>query len=188
MSRILAIDCDLTVCPSDEAWLLRLVAQDQDKGLEPCIKIMNAEDGTIPYNLGELFPHIKDPLEYWRDLNYSQFKPIEGSVEALEKLSQYFKIVFISTHKGTHSKSKYYWLDEHFPFHGGVILTKEKYLMNDSVVALVDDRIDNLEGFDYCKRVQFVTPYTQTSDAKINLKFDKWDGETVKMICKEYLK
>lgn len=182
--RILAIDCDLTVCPSDIGWMSYL----ENKSAYDRSSWEGHFDKPLPYNLGSLFDDIKDSLEYWRELDYNQFKPIEGSVEALGKLSQYFKIVFISTHKGTHSKSKYYWLDEHFPFHGGVILTKEKYLMNDSVVALVDDRIDNLEGFDYCKRIQFVTPYTQTSDAKVNLKFGEWNDKTVKMICKEYLK
>lgn len=175
--RLIGVDVDLTVCPSDKGW---------QQYLAPCRWIV--EDGEqLPYNLGSLFPEHPDPYKYWRELDYSQFTPIEGSVEKLKALSQYFGIVFISAHKGTHGKSKYYWLEKHFPFAEGVILTKEKYLMNNSVVAHIDDRLDMLEKFDVHKRVQYNTPYQQSSDCVTAMKIESWEEFSVKDFCKRYL-
>lgn len=179
--RILGVDVDLTVCPSDQGWLEWL------RYYNGMGKVVNREDGMLPYNLAEMFPNSKEPYQYWRELYYNQFQPIEGSVEALEKLSKYFDIFFISQAKGTHGKSKYYWLDEHFPFKAGLMLTKEKWGMNNSVVAMIDDRLEHLKGFDVSKRVWFNTPYVQTEDCEVALKFDTWNDETVKQICNNYL-
>lgn len=141
-----------------------------------------------PYHLGTLFPTVEDPYVYWRELDYMQFEPIAGSVEALEKLSQYFGIVFLTQGKGVHGKSKYYWLEKHFPFMQGVMITKEKYLMNNSVVAMIDDRLSHLKGFDYGKRILFETPYTQDVECEVALTFSRWNDLIVKQICEEYLK
>lgn len=177
--RLLGVDCDLTVVRSDVGWWDWLCSKGEVTDYP--------WSGEWPYNLGEVFKNLADPFQYWREVDYSQFKPIEGSVEVLEKLSKYFGIVFISQHKGSHGKSKYYWLNEHFPFNAGVMLTKEKYLMNDSVVAMIEDRKDHLEKFDENKRIQFMTPYTQTSDCNVAIKFEKWNDDIVKQICDEYL-
>lgn len=177
--RLLGVDCDLTVVRTDVGWWDWLCS----KGT-----ITNYPfSGQWPYNLGEVFKELEDPYQYWRELDYDQFQPIEGSVEALEKLSQYFGIVFISQHKGQHSKSKYYWLQKHFPFNSGVMLTKEKWLMNDSLVGMVDDRLDHLAKFDENKRILFQTPYTQSFECDVVISFKKWDDEIVEKICKEYL-
>lgn len=177
--RLIGVDVDLTVCPSDQGWLNWLN--------ERCLEAdplmwknwpINSRH-KLPYNLGEVFEEVQDPMEYWRELDYSQFTPIEGSVEKLKALSQYFGIVFISAHKGTHGKSKYYWLEEHFPFGEGVMLTKEKYLMNNSVVAHIDDRLDMLEKFDVHKRVHYNTSYTQTSNCSVAMKIESWNEFSV---------
>lgn len=179
--RLLGVDCDLCVCPSDEGWMQWL------KYYNGFGKVVHREDGLLPYNLAEMFPNFKDPYQYWRELDYSQFQPIKGSVEALEKLSQYFGIVFISQAKGSHHKSKYYWLDYYFPFNEGVMLTKEKYLMNSSVVAHIDDRKEHLKGFDFNKRICFNTPYTQSVECDVAIDFSGWDDEIVEIICERYL-
>lgn len=190
--RLLGCDVDLCICPSDKAWYRYLaykqIGIDLSKGREYVDHVnKEASSELLPYDLNQMFPEVEDKYEYWRDLQYSQFQPIEGSVEALEKLSNYFGIVFISSVKGNHNKEKYYWLKEHFPFMVGYMATKEKYLMNDSVVAHIDDRVDVLEKFDYTKRILFKTNYTQTSEAKCNIEFDKWNDSIVHKICKEYL-
>lgn len=193
--RLLGIDVDLTVCPSDVGWWRYLAYKQIGISLASgdmgnYVDHVNDQfsHSSLPYALGEFFPEVQNPNEYWRTLDYSQFKPIEGTVEALEKLSQYFGIVFISQHKGTHGKTKYYWLQEYFPFNSGVILTKEKWLMNDAVVAMIDDRLSHLKNFDYEKRIQFDTIYTQDVECDVATKFNKWGDEIVHKICKEYLK
>jgi 5'(3')-deoxyribonucleotidase len=176
MSRILAVDCDLTVCPSDVGWREWLAER---HGYVKC--------PMTEYNFGSYYPHVEDPFEYWRTLEYSQFQPIEGAVEKLEALSKYFDIVFISAIKGQHTKSKYYWLEEHFPFSKGYLATKEKFLMNDSVVAMIDDRLDNLKGFDAHKRILYKTPYVQTTECSVGYTIEDWNSFSVKEFCKEYL-
>jgi len=67
------------------------------------------------------------------------------------------------------------------------VATHGKWVMNDSVVAMIDDRKDVLELFDFNKRIWFNTPYTQSSDCSVHLEFDRWNDNVVKMICEEYL-
>ncbi len=179
--RPLGVDIDLTICPSDVGWMKWL--NEKSNG----VKYNTGDYEPTPYNLGELFPTIKDPHQYWREVDYNQFSPIEGSVEALRALSKYFGIVFISRIKGQHSKSKYYWLKSHFPFMTEYVATHGKWVMNNSVEAMVDDRLDVLEKFDYNKRVLFETPYTQSSDCNVALSFNKWDNSIVHQICERYL-
>lgn len=176
MNRIIGVDVDLTVCPSDDGWREWLANK---YGYVKC--------PMTEYNFSHYYPHAEDPFEYWRSLEYSQFQPLKGSVEKLEQLSTYFDIVFISAHKGQHSKSKYYWLEEHFPFNRGVILTKEKFLMNSSVVAHIDDRKEMLEKFDLNKRVLFSTSYTQNINCNVNMTIESWSSFCVKTFCDEYL-
>lgn len=120
---------------------------------------------------------FEDPLDFWRNENlYDNLTPMEGSVEKLESLSEYFNIVFISRLKGNHHRSKVYWLKKHFPFMTAFVGTHEKWVMNDSVVAMIDDLEDNLVKFDPQKRVLF------GGDA-----FPNWNSLSIKDFCKEYL-
>jgi 5'(3')-deoxyribonucleotidase len=176
---LLGIDVDLTVCPSDEGWLEWLFANSKR------IKGKYLEDG-IEYNLSTYFDH-PEPFEYWRTLDYRQFEPLAGSVDKLKELSQFFDIVFISVGKGTHGKSKYYWLKQHFPFMAGYMATKEKWLMNDSLVAIIDDRLENLEGFDPEKRILFNTSYRQTIDIPVSSVIQDWDSINTEEFCDKYL-
>lgn len=197
MTRILAVDCDLTVCPSDKGWRDWLEFKNFELFLnnyeEPNTKYpwdyqVQFGKGKLPYNLGKMFPSVEDPLAYWRELDYNQFQPLEGAVEKLKALSTYFNIVFISAIKGNHTKTKYYWLKQHFPFMSAYVATKEKWVLNqDETVALIDDRLDNLEGFDYNKRVLFKTPYEQSSDCSVAYTIEDWNSFSVKDFCKEYL-
>jgi len=184
MKRLISVDCDLTVCPSDQGWLDWLYAESRRIDYLP----LSCYGKNRHYNLGEYFPRIEDPFRYWRELDYFQLQPIEGAVEKLKALSQYFNICFVSAHKGQHSKSKYYWLEEHFPFNCGVMLTKEKHLMNNSVLCHIDDRKDMLEKFDSQKRVLYNTPYKQSSGCSVNMVINSWEDFSVAEFCKEYLK
>ena len=174
--RIIGVDVDLTVCPSDDGWREWLGNK------YGCVKCPMTE-----YNFSHYYPHADDPFEYWRSLEYSQFDPLKGSVEKLEQLSSYFDIVFISAIKGKHNKEKYYWLKEHFPFLKGYIATKEKFLMNNSVCVMIDDRLDNLQGFDQHKRVFYKTPYSQNETCGVGYVIDDWESFSVKDFCDQYL-
>lgn len=80
---------------------------------------------------------------------YRDLQVVEDSQRVLEKLSKDYEI-FIVTDPFTRMsfKSKYDWLEEHFPF-----IPKENYVFtgNKSIVKadyLIDDGAHNLEGFD----------------------------------------
>lgn len=176
MSRIIGVDVDLTVCPSDDGWREWL---GNKYGYVKC--------QMTEYNFSHYYPHAEDPFEYWRSLEYSQFEPLKGSVEKLDQLSKYFDIVFISAIKGKHNKEKYYWLKEHFPFMKGYIATKEKFLMNNSVCAMIDDRLDNLQGFNQHKRVFYKTPYSQNETCGVGYVIDDWESFSVEDFCDQYL-
>ena len=178
---LLGVDVDLTICPSDKGWF------DYLKYLSGFGKVVHRTDGMLEYDLSKMFPNVGDPYDYWRALDYSQFEPLEGSVEALEALSEHFDVVFISQHKGNHSKSKYYWIEEYFPFKKGVMLTKEKFLMAGAVVAMIDDRKEHLKGFDFNQRIWFNTPYTQTEDCEVAIKFNVWNDTIVDLVKEVYL-
>lgn len=123
-------------------------------------------------------PHLEDPLDFWRDENlYDNLVPMEGAVEKLGLLSKYFGIVFVSRLKGNHHRSKVYFLKKHFPFMTGFVGTHEKYLLNDSLVAIVDDLEDNLVKFDSDKRILFGQG-----------EYKDWNTFNVAKFCKEYLK
>ena len=123
-------------------------------------------------------PNLEDPLDFWRDENlYDNLVPMEDTVEKLEQLSKYFGIVFVSRLKGNHHRSKVYFLKKHFPFMTGFVGTHEKWILNDSLVAMVDDLEDNLTKFDADKRIHFGQG-----------EYKDWNTFDVKEFSKEYLK
>lgn len=122
-------------------------------------------------------PFLYDPLDFWRDETlYDNLEPMKGAVEKLETLSQYFNIVFVSRLKGNHHRSKVYFLKKHFPFMAGFVGTHEKYILNDSLLAMVDDLEDNLVKFDSHKRVLFGKG-----------QYKDWESFSVKDFCGQYL-
>lgn len=165
---LLAVDVDLTVVDSGTDWLSYL---EYYSGFNRP-KITEGE--LLPYDLSKLFPRVVDPYQYWRELDYDQFEPIEGAVEKLEALSQWFDIVFVTAVKGNHSKNKFYWLDKWFPFNRGYVATQEKWVVNKSVFAIIDDRMSNLVGFDLQKRVLYSSPYTQDVECEVGYVIKDW--------------
>ena len=178
--KLIGVHVDLTVCPSDEGWIEYL---EYYNGFGDKIKI----EGKLPYNLAELYPKVPNPLDYWRDLDYSQFWPIQGSVKSLKQLSKHFGIVFVSRTKGNHSKSKYYWLKDHFPFMTEYVSMHKKGVIEKAFECMIDDRLSVLSGFPWEKRVLFETNYTQDIKCECILTFNKWDEDTVEQICNLFL-
>lgn len=140
-------------------------------------------DGVVVDTLSlykEAAKHLKDPLDYWRSEDlYDNLTPVKGSVEKLEQLSRYFGIVFISRLKGSHHKSKVYFTKKWFPFQEGFIGTHEKYLMNNSVVAMFDDLPENLARFDHHKRVLYGFDCTSTSGCAFGYTVKDWESFSV---------
>lgn len=149
-------------------------------------------DGVIVDTLSlykEASKHLEDPLDYWRsDDLYDNLEPITGSVEKLEQLSKYFGIVFISRLKGNHHRSKVYFTKKWFPFQQGFIGTHEKWLMSDSVVAMIDDLPENLSRFDHDKRVLYGFDCMNTSGCGFGYTIKDWRSLNVADFCKNYLK
>lgn len=147
-------------------------------------------DGVVVDTLSlykQASPHLEDTLDFWRDKNlYDNLVPMEGAVEKLEQLSKYFGIVFVSRLKGNHHRSKVYFLKEHFPFMIGFIGSHEKWILNGSLVAMVDDLVDNLKGFDPHKRVWFNSEGL-TSNLSVGIVINNWKDFSVPQFCKDYL-
>lgn len=177
----LAIDVDNTVIDTNQGWYEYL------KYYNGLASMAKWEGDLLPYNLAELFPSVREPMLYWKKLDYFQFEPMEGSVEILKRLSEHFDIVFLSQQSGTHGRSKYYWLEEWFPFKKAVVLTHEKFVLSGSVVALVDDRKEHLAGFDFDQRVLFNTNYTQSVECNTPYSFSEWNSDVVERLCEMYL-
>ena len=133
-------------------------------------------------------PDLEDPLDFWRDENlYDNLVPMEGAVEKLEQLSKYFGIVFVSRLKGNHHRSKVYFLKKHFPFMTGFVGSHEKWILNRSLVAMVDDLPENLKGFDPDKRVWFNSE-NMVSSLPMGFTLNSWEDFNVSEFCRDYLK
>lgn len=184
--RLLGVDIDdCFVNPNWKAWL------DEKKGSYSTLLDSNGRPvEKLPFALGEFYkPWIDfDPYDFWRsETLYDNLEPIEGAVEALEKLSAYFGIVFVSRLKGFHHGSKVRLVKKHCPFMQGFVGTHEKWILNDSLVAMIDDQQYNLKGFDSHKRIWFNGQYTQKETCEVSLSFGVWNDEIVQQICENYL-
>ena len=176
MKPMVMCDVDITVVNTDTQWIDYIGEKlFRDNPGESFARVAQhkALYGTIPYDITELFPEAKklgiDLFDYWRSDNlYNLLTPIEGAVETLRRMSSQFDVVFVSQAKGGHHKSKYNWVNKWFPFHSGVILTKEKWQVARGACLVIDDRLSVLEKCtEYNPTIGTVllkTSYTQDSD------------------------
>lgn len=181
---IIGVDVDLTVVRSDLGWFdwCNSISKHQHT-----LETFSEKGELVPYNFESLYPDLssEEIMHYWRrrDL-YDNLSPIEGSQNALCELSQEHKIVFVSTLKGDHHKSKYQFLERNFPFLSGFIGTKEKEFAR--IDMLIDDRISVLNRL-VCTDiipVQFKTPYSQAEQAPFQYTsvIDGWNDTSVSLI------
>lgn len=183
--KILAIDVDDTIVNPDwKVWL------DEKKGSYSSLLDDEGKPlDKLPFALGEFYKSWIDfdPYDFWRsETLYDDLTPLEGVVESLKDLSSYFSIVFVSRLKGFHHGSKVRFVKKHFPFMSGFVGTHEKWILNDSVVAMIDDQQYNLKGFDFQKRIWFNGQYTQKEECSVMHQFSVWDDRIVKEICDYY--
>ena len=143
----IAVDCDLTVVDTAHhwwEWLNKVTLSDNPYPL--------FEDGVVDYDLTKYYKKELDAIgidgyEFWRSSTlYDTLVPIDGAVEVLQHLHELgHEIIFVSTIKGSHHKSKYYFLKRYFPFMKGFVATKEKHLVGCDVI--IDDRNNVLNKF-----------------------------------------
>lgn len=161
MRKVAAIDCDQTVVDTAYPWYEWLELMTSAG--------FHYADVSKHYNFADVYSEIwRDkgvsghPYDFWRSKSvYDDLQPLPGSVEALTALKDRgYDIVFVSTIKGDHHKSKYSFLKEHFPFMGGFIATKEKGYVNAHLV--IDDRNSCLNQFgEDVIKIKKITPFDQ---------------------------
>lgn len=154
---VIAIDVDLTVCKIDVLWWEWLCCITNTMKPFP--------EGEVDYDLSEYFRHElgragRDGLDFFRQEGVYDFaEPVAGSVKAIKELKDNgHTILFVSAIKGNHHKSKFLFLQKHFPFMDGFLATKEKQFVKCDV--LIDDRNKFLNLVD-CVKIKFYTQYTQ---------------------------
>lgn len=169
-SKVAVVDCDCSVVFSQRKWFQWL--EDMTKAGFDYDYVSQWYDFSIPYGPIWASKGIGgEPLDFWRGQHiYDDMTPMENAVECLETLKKKgYEIVFVSSTKGFHLKSKYYFLDHYFPFKDGFIATKEKgYVKADLVI---DDRHSCLNQFSdkECIKIQFNTPHDQDQQLKVSL-------------------
>lgn len=131
-------------------------------------------------------PH-RDVLDFWRASNlYDSLAPIPGAVLALQEIGKNFDVVFISKLKGYHHASKVKFLKRFFPFMVGFIGTHEKFLLNDSLIAHIDDNMGMLKGFELQKRVLFYSDIIQDSYCDVGYVIPSWEDFNIDDFCVKY--
>lgn len=159
----IGVDIDNTTVGTGTLWLDYLESRFSSKDASyDC-------GGTCPYNISSAFeiPEDVDAFAFWKDPNlYEGLLPWKDSVNVLKSLKdEGHEIIFISTIKGWHSKSKYYFIDKHFPFKDAVLLTKEKHYVN--IDVMIDDNLEVLDKMPQnVKTIRFRKDYVQDSEGK----------------------
>lgn len=170
---ILGVDVDLTFVDTGKAWYEHLRSL---SGLS----VPPFEEVELPldYDLTKVFHDIdfQRSLDYWRgEQVYDELEPFPNAVETLRRLKEEkgYEIVFVSTIKGNHHKSKFNMVKKFCPFLDGFIATKEKKYAG--VHAMIDDRLDVLERMSKNRIcVQFASRYTQKTDFKPHYVANDW--------------
>ena len=161
--KVIGVDVDLTVCATDKLWLQWLNKMQKEVYYESIQAIQDEHRQKIlSYNLSDYYP-IDNGLDFFRGSSIYDFAiPVEYARHVLHSLKGVygFDIVFISTIKGNHHKSKYNWLKRYFEFLDGVIFTKEKHYIG--VDYMIEDRVDMLNKFPLSTQcILLDTPYKQ---------------------------
>lgn len=174
----IGIDVDLTVVRSDLDWIRWLSEAQSDVELTYDNLIHDYGWGNVPYDLTKIISYgcdsDVDPMNFWKSAYlYDHMKPIAGATNTIRHWKEKgHKIVFISSCKGHHEKSKYNFIKRNFD-PDGVIFTREKHFVD--VDIMIDDRLDFLETFKLgVLTVQFDTPYAQTTTTAPGLKIKDW--------------
>lgn len=119
MSKIVAVDVDLTVVDSVtpwKAWYTKLTGHDLGN--------LTSENNDME----TMMKNHSDPMKFWRQEDlYDELSPIQESVKALKKINDMgYKIIFVSACQPEHEYSKRMFLGRNFPFMAGFVSTGDK--------------------------------------------------------------
>lgn len=102
----------------------------------------------------------KPPFDVYDNLNFATLQPMEGAIEAIRFLGEFFQIYVCSTAPWSNPqawKDKRLWIENHFPeLEKKLILTHRKDLVIGDY--LIDDRTKNGAGSFSGKLIQFGEP------------------------------
>jgi 5'(3')-deoxyribonucleotidase len=189
----IAVDIDL-VCTEDlgNRWWDYLVMLWKDHLTDDNYYqfVKDYENGCAEYNLTKYFnlPDYADPMLFWKQDNLYDEEPLaEGCYEVVKNLWQAgFEIYFISVTEPAHMQSKKDYLARSFDFMDNInfVATDAKDCM-DGCFAIVDDRLDNLNGFENndTLRILFDTPYKQDVESTQDYKLAKNWQDVEDFIC-----
>lgn len=159
---IIGVDCDNTVVSVDQYWWDWLNSICRKNKPFPTQWPIHYDLST--YFREELAQLKMDGKEWWRGTTqYDLMQAMPEAIECLERLSGKHEIVFVSSLKGHHAKSKYYFLKRQFPFLTEVTFMKKKRYA--AVDVLIDDRVEHHNNAPPGRmNILFDTPLTQIEE------------------------
>lgn len=172
MSKVIAVDVDITTVSSNLAWL-HYLGEHYPLKKGACINYPR------PYDLTTLFQVTPESngFEFWRDaFLYDNLRPREDAVKYIPKIIEMgHKVVFVSQIFPEHSLSKTNFLNKWFPTHSGIIFTEQKEYVNYDL--FIDDSIHQLnKQKDPSKVIQFRDDYIHKEKPLHNYKLVyAWD-------------
>lgn len=186
VENVVLIDMDDTIVKFFEEWLLRYNTRNN--------KELTIEQVTR-YEIHKCEGFDSSFYEVLNDLDlYDNLSPINGAIEAVEKISEYFVVLFC-THAvhGKAAESKFNWIKKHIKLHPAhylgkledhIITAKQKSLIN--AYAIIDDSPTNAVGHkaafnSYVLGVEF--PWNTEFKSKYDLLASSW--KTPEMAWKE---
>lgn len=166
---MIAVDVDLTVVEMAVPWLAWL---NNVCGCNMTFGQIEKVYGEVPYNLSLPFePYLEklhtDGMDFWRnEYLYDDKHPIMDSVKVLSTLHDSgYDVCFVSAITGNHQSSKFHFLKRYFPFLKGVVLTREKFLVDCDY--LIDDRLNVLNAMpEKTTRIQYRSIFAQSEEAR----------------------
>jgi len=142
MSKIVAVDVDLTVVDTFNPWMEWFESYTGGR------KVLN-EDGAydlVP-EMNRILAEIGvdlNPFDFWRKTDlYDNLEPVPGVVDVIRAMKDGgYTVVFVSSCVPEHTKSKKWFLDHHFGY-APFIATHEKELV--AYDCLIDDKLYHIK-------------------------------------------
>ena len=118
----IAVDVDLTVVDTLDSWVKWFEERSPDSFDWSKLRDMDAK--TI---MGQ---SITDPMKFWFQTDlYDKLTPEPDCRTVLESLSRDYNIIFVTSSKPEHIRSKEAFINKWFKFHDGIVHTENKELI-----------------------------------------------------------
>lgn len=181
--KIVSVDIDQTVVDLSEDWWhwmfqkMRVFPEPYPSHLSTINYDLSQEVVDLAYDLRDGSGNRIDAGEFWKQEDlYDEAEPLPGAVEALEYLkSRGCSIAFVSHVEGSHSKSKWEFINRHFPV-DAYYATREKWGINSWMA--IDDRNKYLQQFSEIvppeRLFKMETKFTQDAPEPACVKVKDW--------------